>query len=81
MDVDIEYFFEDMDRATAKASPAQISPGEAKKLAKVSGRSEDPLHKRETLELVRAYYKISEPKIRNHVRKLITAAAASGGSD
>ncbi len=82
LDVDMDYFFEDMDRATEKASPAQIGPHEATKMARAPSRSEHPLHKRETLQLVRAYYKISDPAIRNHLRKLIQSAAASqGGSD
>ena len=82
LDIDISYFFDDMGGTTAKASPAQISQRGVAKFAKAAGRSEDPLHKRETLELVRAYYKISEPAIRNHLRKLVqTTAAASGGSD
>jgi hypothetical protein len=67
-----------MDGTIAKASPAQISQREAAKFAKAPGRSEDPLHKRETLELVRAYYRITDSKIRGHIRKLIqTTASAS----
>lgn len=80
--VDMDYFFDDMDRTTAKASPAQIGQKEAAKFAKTPSRSEDPLQKRETLELVTAYYKISEPSIRDNLRKLVqTTAAASDGPD
>jgi transcriptional regulator with XRE-family HTH domain len=35
--------------------------------------SADPMTKRETLELVRAYYKISDPKIRQELCSLIKA--------
>ena len=42
-------------------------------------KSQDPLHKRETLEFVRAYYRITDPTFRALVRKLVqTTAAASG---
>jgi transcriptional regulator with XRE-family HTH domain len=49
----------------------------AAKFAKAPGRSEDPLHKRETLELVRAYYRITDPTIRTHVRKLVQSTASA----
>jgi transcriptional regulator with XRE-family HTH domain len=77
LDVDIGYFFDDMGGTIAKASPAQISQREAAKFAKAPGRSEDPLHKRETLELVRAYYRITDPTIRTHVRKLVQSTASA----
>jgi hypothetical protein len=35
----------------------------------------DPLAKRETLELVRAYYKITDPKVRRKVFDLIKSMA------
>jgi transcriptional regulator with XRE-family HTH domain len=56
---------------------AQISQGKAKPSPKKPPKSEDPLHKRETLELVRAYYRISDPTIRTHVRKLVQSTAAA----
>ena len=79
IEVDMGYFFDEMDETTQKASPARISQHEAAKFAKAPTRSEDPLHKRETLELVRAYYRISDPNIRHGLRKLITSTAASSG--
>jgi len=80
LDVDIAYFFDEIDSATQKASPAQLSQQKSKRSPKKPSKSDDPLHKRETLELVRAYYRITEPTIRTHVRKLIQFTAASGGS-
>jgi transcriptional regulator with XRE-family HTH domain len=80
LDVDIAYFFDEIDRDTQKASPAQISHQKSKAASKKPPKSEDPLHKRETLELVRAYYRISDPTIRTHVRKLVQSTAASGSS-
>ena len=38
-----------------------------------SGFEDDTLHRRETLELVRAYYRISEPAVRKRVFDLIKA--------
>ncbi len=76
--VDIGYFFDEMDQATKSESPARLSRQKSKRSPRKPPKSEDPLHKRETLEFVRAYYRITDPKIRGHVRKLIqTTASAS----
>ncbi len=81
LDVDIGYFFDEMDRAIKSESPARLSRQKSKWLPRKPPKSEDPLHKRETLELVRAYYRITDPEIRGHVRKLIqTTASASSRS-
>ena len=42
------------------------------------GAPDDTLTKRETLELVRAYYKITDPAMRDSIRKLVQAAAKLG---
>ncbi len=63
LDVPLEYFFDDMPTAVATSSPAQ-GGGKAKKLPSYEP---DPMTKRETLELVRAYYKITDPEIRKHL--------------
>ncbi len=60
LDVPIEYFFDDMPREVAASSPAQ-SGGMAKE---PPGYEPDPMAERETLELVRAYYKITDPESR-----------------
>jgi transcriptional regulator with XRE-family HTH domain len=79
--VDIGYFFDEMDRATESESPARLIQKKSKRSSQKPPKSEDPLHKRETLEFVRAYYRITDPKIRGHVRKLIqTTASASSHS-
>ncbi len=81
LDVDISYFFDEMDRNTKSESPARLSRQKPKRSPRRPPKSEDPLHKRETLELVRAYYRITDPKIRGHVRKLFqTTASASSRS-
>ena len=73
LDVDIGYFFEEMDQAMKKASPAQLS--QTKKQPLPPTGETDPMHNRETLVLVRAYYRISDPAIRDHLRKLIVLVA------
>ena len=78
--VDIEYFFEDMDEDTKKASPAQAT--KRKDLTSPNGlpQAYDPMHKSEALALVRAYYRISDPHIRWYLRKLVQSmATASSG--
>ncbi len=82
LDVDIDYFFDEMDQATQKASPAQISHRKAKAPPEKPTSGQDPLHKRETLEFVRAYYRIADPTVRKHLRKLVqsTASASSRSS-
>jgi transcriptional regulator with XRE-family HTH domain len=77
LDVEIDYFFDEMDQVTQKASPAQISRRKPDPFPKRPAKSDNPLIKRETLELVRAYYKIRDPKIRSHVRKLIQTVSLS----
>ncbi len=77
LDADIDYFFDEMDQATQKASPAQISRRNPDPFPKRPAKSNNPLLKRETLELVRAYYKIRDPKIRSHVRKLFHSVSLS----
>ncbi len=69
LDVPIEYFFDDMPAAVAASSPT-LGGGRAKK---PPSYEPDPMAKRETLELVRAYYKISDPRVRNRLREMIKA--------
>ncbi len=66
LDVSVEYFFEEMPAEVAASSPAQ-SRGREKA---PPGYELDPMAKRETIELVRAYYKITDPQIRRHLREM-----------
>ncbi len=77
LDIDISYFFDEMDRAIESESPARLSQKKSKRAAEKPPKSEDPLHKRETLELVRAYYRITDSGLRGHVRKLIQSTASA----
>ncbi len=70
LDVPISFFFDDMpDSSGNGASPSNIA-GFAER-AEFGGPGDDPLAKRETLELVRAYYRITDPSVRKRVFELI----------
>ncbi len=73
LDVPIQYFFDDMPIAVAASSPAQ-GGGRAKK---PPSYEPDPMAKRETLELVRAYYKISNPQVRKRLFEVVKALEAA----
>ncbi len=76
LDVSIEYFFEDMPAAVAASSPA----GGGDKAKKLPSYEPDPMVRRETLELVRAYYKIRDPRSRKRLYELTKAVAADAGN-
>ena len=70
-DVPVAWFFEDMDEATAAAT-SRVQPG--KRAAWQSPTADiDPLAKRESLQLVRAYYRIADPGVRTGVFELTKA--------
>ncbi len=75
LDVPIEFFFDEMPGDVAASSPAQTR-GMAE--APVSYEL-DPMAKRETLELVRAYYKITDPHVRKRLFELTKALGAAAG--
>ena len=70
LDVPVEYFFDDVPAEVSASSPATEKRGRAKK---PPSYEPDPMAKRETLELVRAYYKIRDPQIRKRLRELTKA--------
>lgn len=74
LDVPVGYFFEDISDEVAARSPRLI-----RGLAETPEPYEpDPMAKRETLELVRAYYRIREPKVRKRLFEMTKALAAGG---
>lgn len=73
LDVPVSFFYEDMTEDVAGNSPRLIS-GLAEEPDTVEA---DPLTKRETLELVRAYYRIQDPTVRKRVFDLAKALAAA----
>ncbi len=71
LDVPVSFFFDDMPALDPDAMPGLSE-------TKQGGFEPDPLVKRETLELVRAYYKISDPKARKRLFELTKAIAKMG---
>ena len=69
LDIPVSYFFDDLPiEITARKSPGLTD-------IKVASFEGDPLVKRETLELVRAYYRITDPSARKRVFELVKAVA------
>ncbi len=75
LDVSIDYFFEDMPPEVAANSPAAKKRGKAKKLP---SSEPDPMVRRETLKLVRAYYNLEDEDVRQQVYQLTKAMGAAG---
>lgn len=74
LEVPVSYFFEEMPKDVISRAPAA-----PKGLAEGSGSYEaDPMAKRETLELVRAYYRIADPRVRKRVFEMVKAIGRSG---
>ncbi len=71
LDVPVEYFFGDMPAEVAASS----LPQGRRKVKKPPSYEPDPMAKRETLQLVRAYYKITDPQVRKRLREMAKAAA------
>ncbi len=75
LDVPIAFFFDEMPGDVAASSPAQT-----RGMAEEPVTYElDPMAKRETLELVRAYYKITDPHVRKRLFELTKALGAAAG--
>ncbi len=77
LDVPIEYFFSDMP-STVAASSSTLRRGRAKK---PPSYEPDPMGTRETLELVRAYYKIEDAEIRKRLYELTKTIGAAAAKD
>ncbi len=75
LDVPIAFFFDEMPGDVAASSPAQTR-GMAEEPVSYEL---DPMAKRETLELVRAYYKITDPHVRKRLFELTKALGAAAG--
>lgn len=78
LDVPMDFFFEDMDKEVAIKSPRMLKANKKYILAeKQRAFNEDPMQKKETLELVRAYYKIPNRKIAKDMFNLIADLSKS----
>jgi transcriptional regulator with XRE-family HTH domain len=77
LDVPVGFFFDDMSDDVAGRSPGQ-SKGTASGAVDVGP---NPMAKRETLELVRAYYKIQDPFVRKRLYQMVKTLATDYEAD
>lgn len=76
LDVPVSFFFDDMQAAAADSAPSQTGGvNTALSINGADGDGADPMMRRETLELVRAYYRISDTNVRKRVFDLAKALA------
>jgi transcriptional regulator with XRE-family HTH domain len=71
LDVPITWFFDEMDSDVAAAG-SKMNKGFAEQ---VQSFEADPMSRRETLELVRVYYRISDRKVRKKLYEMTKALA------
>jgi transcriptional regulator with XRE-family HTH domain len=71
LDVPISFFFDDMPESLASTYGGQATRRSTGFSEPQDSFSDDALNRRETLELVRAYYRITEPAVRKRVFELI----------
>ncbi len=77
LDVPVSFFFDDMPEEPSAVVTA-LDGGLPEDTRSGSGYEPDPMAKRETLELVRAYYRISDPSVRKRLFELTKAVANAG---
>jgi transcriptional regulator with XRE-family HTH domain len=73
LDVPVSFFFDDMDPVRAPAIPGGFADTPAE------GFDSDPLRRRETVDLVSAYYEIGDATLRRRFFDLAKALVASPG--
>jgi transcriptional regulator with XRE-family HTH domain len=79
LDVPISFFFDDMTDEAKGQSPAHIIKGNVVETI-AAHFPQDNIMKRETLELVRAYYSISNEKVRRQVYELAKSLGDSSSN-
>lgn len=76
LEVPVGFFYEDMDKEVANQSPRMFSIPDSVP-DELSDNNDDvdldPMHRQETIELVKAYYKIANRKAAKHMFDLIIA--------
>ncbi len=78
LDVPISFFYDEMPDEVLRDAQGVMRPG----LGEAADPFEhDPLAKRETLELVRAYYRISDARVRRRIFELVKAVARIESED
>jgi len=75
LDVPVDYFYDEMPPDVMTASPRHM----ARATEEPVEQRIDPMGKRETLDLIRTYYKIGDPNVRKRVYELARALAVHTG--
>jgi transcriptional regulator with XRE-family HTH domain len=82
LDVPVSYFFDEMPSNALTGRPMS---GRSRKSFGEPGtpfeQEKDPLIKRETLELVRAYYKIRETRVRKRIFEMVKVMGGSSHAE
>jgi transcriptional regulator with XRE-family HTH domain len=77
LDCPVQFFFDEMDDQTQGASPRHLN-----ELSRdIELPENDPMTKRETLELVRAYYRIKDYHVRRRIYELAKSLATTQEDD
>ncbi len=78
LDVPVSYFFDDVrgERAAIHPSVGFAEKDQAQIEGSPQPADQEMLHRRETLELIRAYYRITDPKTRRKVYELVKSMAS-----
>ena len=74
LDVSISYFFDEMPKDVADSYRSEVK-GLSDQIQE--NMETDPMVRRETLELVRAYYKITDVRVRKRLYELVKAVGQS----
>ncbi|CAN5920739.1 hypothetical protein BH11PSE3_BH11PSE3_43300 [soil metagenome] len=83
LDVPVSYFFDEMPSNALAGRPmgGRARKGGFGEAATPFEQEKDPLIKRETLELVRAYYKIREARVRKRIFEMVKAVGAASHAE
>ncbi len=74
LEVPIGFFYEDMDKKTAAQSPMTFAAPTTAPLLMSDNKvalDDDPMHRKEAIELVKAYYKIQNRKAARHLFDMV----------
>jgi transcriptional regulator with XRE-family HTH domain len=74
LDIPLSYFFDEMSAGVSAQTPSELLKT---RRTPDADQEKDPLARRETLEFVRAYYKIQDPVVRKRVFELTKVMARS----
>ncbi len=84
LDIPISFFYDDMDKEVANRSPRTFSAPNSQPFYLREDEisyDDDPMKRQETMELVRAYYKISNRQAAKHLFNLMIAMSKTTYND